>query len=409
MTETRSPGQIALVALTRGTLVLACQLRQALDLPVTVYVSRRALQAGGHSQADSAANEGAGALPPGEADIRLFEKAGPLLASLWEECDQLVLFFALGAAIRLVAPLLQNKRADPGVVVVDEAGTFAISMLSGHSGGANVLAQRIAGALGALPVITTAADALGLPSIDLLGSAWGWQVEQPSDVTAVSAALVNGERVAVFQEAGERDWWLPERPWPANLCRVESLEAVDAANYAALLVITDRLIDNVPPDVPTVLYRPGSLVLGIGCRRGTSSEQLDGFIRATMAAHHLAWQSAAVLATADIKADEEGLLRLAERYHWAVETYPAEALAAVSVPTGSLRVRQLAGTPSVSEAAALISSRGGALLVPKQKGNAMTVAVARRAYTRDAQPVPGAVGRAANAPDGHSLEMEERL
>lgn len=409
MTEAGSPNQIALVALTRGGLALACRLRRSLGIHATVYANRRALQADGQSQPNSAADGEGGALPSGEADIRLFEKAGPLLAALWEECDQLVLFFALGAAIRLAAPLLQHKRADPGVVVVDDAGQFAISMLAGHSGGANALCQRVAGALGALPVITTASDTLGLPSVDLLGSAWGWQIEQLSDVTAASAALVNGERVAVFQEAGEHDWWPPEHPWPANICRVKSLKAIDVGSYAALLAITDRLIDAWPPDVPRVIYRPSSLVLGVGCRRGTSCEQLEAFIRATLVAHRLAWQSVAVLATADIKSDEEGLLLLAERCRWAVETYPAEALAAVPVPTGAERVRQLVGTPSVSEAAALLSSRGGTLLVPKQKGNGMTVAVARRSYTRDTQPAPDAGARTADAIVRDSLEMEPRL
>ncbi|HEV2727219.1 MAG TPA: hypothetical protein VGV34_02940, partial [Solirubrobacterales bacterium] len=104
------------------------------------------------------------------SDARLYqEKPGVALRRAWRECDSIVLFLAAGAAVRLVSPLLGDKRSDPGVVCVDDAGRFAVALVGGHAGGANALAGRVAGALGATPVITTASDAVGSPALDSLG------------------------------------------------------------------------------------------------------------------------------------------------------------------------------------------------------------------------------------------------
>jgi len=376
--------QIALVALTHAGLEMALRLQQGLGSSADVYASVRAL----------ASMAGAPDARAGAHDVIGFERVGPLLARLWKEYNQLVLFFALGATIRLIAPLIRDKRQDPGVVVMDDAGRFAISVISGHAGGANRLAQHCAELLGAVPVVTTASDVHNTLAVDLLGNAWNWRLEHEANATAVAAAIVNGERVAVLQETGERDWWPIERPWPANLVRVHNLHEVRAAAFAALLLITDRLVEEeLPPTIPALIYRPRSLIIGMGCRRGVPYEQLEAFVRATLAVHRLAWSSIATLATADIKANEEGFHLLADRYGWTFEIHPTEALAVVPVPTASEQVQRLAGTPSVSEAAALLSSRGGTLIVPKQRSRDMTIAVARRSYPDLPDGIPNHPGQ----------------
>ncbi|MBA2396189.1 MAG: cobalamin biosynthesis protein [Ktedonobacteraceae bacterium] len=363
----RSPRLIALVVLTNGGLDLALRLQRGLATPIHIYANRRVINA---RSSEVAANA-----------VRSFDTAGLLLAQLWNMYDQIVLFFALGAAVRLIAPHLQDKHTDPGVVVIDDVGTFAISVVAGHAGGANDLARQCAQYLGAIPVITTASDVQNTLAADLLGNTMGWHRENASDVTTVSAAIVNGEPVALLQEAGQRDWWDKISSWPRNILPVESLIEVTAASFAALLIISDRLLEDLPADVPTIVYRPPSLVLGVGCRRGIHFAALDLFIRTTVEAHHLAFQSIAVLASADIKADEEALQMLAQHYSWLFETHTVEALKGVTaIVTPSEHVQRLVGTPSVSEAAALLSAQTGQLVVPKQKGEAMTVAVARRLY-----------------------------
>jgi cobalt-precorrin 5A hydrolase len=210
----------------------------------------------------------------------------------------------------------------------------------------------------------------------MLARSQGWRAEEISALTRVAAAIVNGERVAVFQDAGSLDWWEAERVQTANLVRVTSLSEVVCATCVALLVISDRLLIDMAEVVPTVVYRPPTLVLGVGCRRGVSFAALDAWIKEMLAINRIALLSVTTLASADIKADEEGLQLLAQHYGWDFEVHSVEALKTVTaVPSPSERVRRLVGTPSVSEAAALLSSRGGELIVPKCKGEGMTLAV----------------------------------
>jgi cobalt-precorrin 5A hydrolase len=355
--------RIALVVLTKAGLALALRLQQGLATDVHIYASPRAFP---HKS------------PP---SITRFAKVASLLSELWTTYDQIVLFFALGAVVRLIAPLLQHKHVDPGIVAIDDAGRFAISIVSGHSGDANGLAQRCAKILGAIPVVTTASEVHNTLAVDLLAHTQGWQVEDPSAMTTVSAAIVNAEAVAILQDCGELDWWESEHPWPDNLIHVTNPQEVSATRFAALLAITDRLIEGLPQDVPTLVYRPPTLVLGIGCRRGVSFQTLDTLVKGKLAEHRLAFQSVALLATADIKADEIALQMLAQRYGWDFETHAVTALRTMTeVPNPSKRVQHLVGTPSVCEAAALLSSNGGELIVSKQKGEGMTMAVARKAY-----------------------------
>jgi cobalt-precorrin 5A hydrolase len=368
LTDTRSTRRIALVVLTRAGLELALRVQQGLKGDAHIYASQRALKT---RTQEAGANT-----------ITGFDAVGLLLAQLWVAHNQIVLFFALGAAIRLIAPLLQDKHNDPGVVVIDDAGKFAMSVISGHSGGANDLTRQCAHLLGAIPVVTTASDVHNTLAVDLLSDTMGWPIEDPSQVTAVSAAIVNGESVAILQEAGQCDWWDSVHAWPKNLVRVNSLHDIMTTAFAALLIISDRLIEGLPEGLPTIVYRPPSLVLGVGCRRGVSFAALDGFIKTTLKAQHLAFQSIAVLASADIKVDEVALQMLAQHYSWRFETHTAEALKAVTaIVTPSEHVQRLTGTPSVSEAAALLSSHNGQLAVCKQKGEGMTLAVARRSYS----------------------------
>lgn len=191
--------------------------------------------------------------------------------ALFAAFDGIVCVVSLGAVVRLIAPLLGDKTRDPAVVVVDEAGRFAIPVLSGHLGGANALSGRLAAALGATPVLTTASDALQTLAVDLLGREFGWTLEAENDtLLRACAAMVNEAPVACVQEAGRTDWWHGHAngragALPANLRMLPRLEAVDAAlaaapdAFAAVLWISRRPL---PPALAArlagrlVTYRP---------------------------------------------------------------------------------------------------------------------------------------------------------
>src|SRR6266545_1277675 len=110
------------------------------------------------------------------------------------------------------SPLLEGKDRDPGLVCVDDAGRFAVALAGGHAGGANRLAVRVAETLGAIPVVTTASDALGHPGLDDLGADLGFRVERGSDLAAVGAAVAAGAAVTLV---ADQRWPLP--PMPASV------------------------------------------------------------------------------------------------------------------------------------------------------------------------------------------------
>jgi cobalt-precorrin 5A hydrolase/precorrin-3B C17-methyltransferase len=294
-------------------------------------------------------------------DARIYEgRPREALQRAWEECEAVVLFLATGAAVRLVAPLLRDKRTDPGVVAVDDAGLFAVALCGGHDGGANSLAARVAASLVATPVVTTASDALGLPALDSLGKNLGLRLEEGSDAAAVGAALVSGERVSLVS-----DRRLPFGPLPENVVRADEPEP-------PLIFVSDRVAD-VPR--PAVVYRPPTLVAGVGCSRGAPAGEILGLLRASLAGAGLSEGSVAALASIEAKKDEAGLLKAAESLGIPVHFYSAERLAAVSTPNPSSVVREAVGTPSVSEAAVLVS--GAELVLQKRKSAMATVALGR--------------------------------
>nr|WP_315230558.1 cobalamin biosynthesis central domain-containing protein [uncultured Albidiferax sp.] len=182
------------------------------------------------------------------------------IAALFADFDQVVFFVSLGAVVRLIAPHLKSKDEDPGVLVVDDAAQFVIPVLSGHVGGANAMAEQVAALLGATAVLTTASDVGKTIPVDILGRELGWKVEAPKiNITRVSAHVVNGEPIAVVQEAGSPHWWTRPTPLPANIHRFTRFSDVDLAQFKAVLWITDA---EVPPERWTelherlVVYRP---------------------------------------------------------------------------------------------------------------------------------------------------------
>lgn len=353
---------MAIVSLTRGGTATGQRLLAALEDAV-LYAPARFL--------DEA--NGTGRVRGYETSVR------QVLQSAFRAHTALVAIMASGIVVRDLAPLLRSKHADPGVVVLDEAGRHAVSLLSGHQGGANRLARRIADCLGGTAVITTASDVQDLPALDLLGEAEGWRLERAEAMTAVSAALVNGDSVGVVQEAGGEQWWA--EPLPPNLMRYSSLRTLQEARPAAAILITPH---HVPPAllaaVPaTVIYRPACLVVGVGCKRDTPAEQVLGAIRMTLAEAGLAEGSVELLVSVEDKAEEAGLLAAARALARPVRFYNREALAAAGpLPNPSPYVQKVLGIPGVAEPAAMLAAGAKKLLVQKRKFANVTVAVAQK-------------------------------
>lgn len=297
---------------------------------------------------------------PDETTIHSGSVAGQIRTA-WADARALVCFLATGATIRLVAPLLVDKHTDPGVVCVDEAGRYAIALLGGHAGGANALAVRVAGVLGTEPVLTTATDATGVTSLDGLGADLGFRLADSAPLAKATAAMLDGAGIEVHADA---TWPLPALP------------AGDPRTSPVTVAISDRL-----DATGDLVYRPPSLVIGVGASRGVAGDELDDLIGAVLSGAGLAAESVRCLATIDVKANEPGVRALGQRRGWPLVTYPAADLSDVDVPHPSEVVRAAVGTPSVAEAAALLAARqagrDATLVVAKRTSAMATAAVAR--------------------------------
>ncbi|WP_375500723.1 precorrin-3B C(17)-methyltransferase [uncultured Jatrophihabitans sp.] len=285
------------------------------------------------------------------------------LRGAFDEHAAVVAVLAAGAVVRILAPQIAagDKATDPAVLVIDEAGRFVTPLLGGHAAGANRLATQIAGVLGAQAVLSTATDAAGLPGLDDLG----WPVT--GDVAAVTRRLLDGEQVVV---TSEQRW-----PLPALGANVRH----ELGGASGDVVITDRPVDAAPG---TVVLHPPSLVAGMGASRGVSADEAERLLRRALDDAGLAPGSLAAITSADLKADEAGLVEVARRLGLPFITHTAEALGAVAVPNPSETVRAAVGIPSVAEAAAVLGAGHtslGRLVVAKTASTMATVAIARHA------------------------------
>ena len=306
---------------------------------------------------------------------RGFEKLRKTLADAFGRYEALVLIMAAGIAVRLITPHIKGKREDPGVVVVDEKGRFAVSLLGGHSRGANELARRIAFLLGARPVITTSSDINEIPPIDLLGRKFGWELENPENSASVISAILNGENVGVYQDAGEESW---REGLPPNVRIFESLEELREAKLKAAILITEKLAEGLPHTA--LIFRPKNLVVGIGLHRGIEASKIEEAVLRVLREHGLSPRSIRNLATVRGREKEPGLLEFAQKYNLPIESFSLEELKSLNPPSSSAARRSL-GVPGVCEPSALLSSRGR-LIVPKVKLKDISIAVARTEIER---------------------------
>jgi cobalt-precorrin 5A hydrolase len=301
------------------------------------------------------------------------EPTSEKIIELFKNNKALICLFSLGAVIRLIAPHLKDKKNDPAVIVIDDKTNFVISVLSGHLGGANELTQTIAEKLNAIPVITTAADVNKTIAVDLLGRDLGWKIDDDSTVTKISACMVNEEKIGVYQDAGKINWF---KELPKNVKIYESLVDLKESNSKGRLIISDKIMnDDFLKD--SVIYRPPSLVIGIGLHWETSKEKIKNGIDICLTKFNLSPKSIAKLVSIKKPSDVQGLIDIGKEMGVPVEYVDKEELSHVSVPNPSKTVKAFEGTSSVSEAAAIKVS-GGKLIVEKQKFPPdLTIAIAR--------------------------------
>jgi cobalt-precorrin 5A hydrolase len=306
----------------------------------------------------------------GEPGDRTFPHLSQAFQDAFAEGHNLVCIMAAGIVVRGIAPHLKGKDTDPAVVVVDEAGRFAVSLLAGHLGGANELARQVAQVLGGTPVITTATDVHGLPALDLLADRQGLIIENLPEVRTLHMALLEGHPIRLVDPEG----FLKEAlsAYPERFAPEPDLDRALAADGPTVYVgFRER-----PWPPGWLRLRPQNLVAGMGCHKGTPAAELLDFLQQTFHREGLSLLSLKALATIEAKKDEPGLRMAARSLGVEFLWFTAAELKAIPVPHPSPRVARHLGVVSVSEAAAL-KAGGVELIVPKRKAPNATLAVAR--------------------------------
>lgn len=282
-------------------------------------------------------------------------------APVFAWADAMVFVGACGIAVRAIAPHVRDKRTDPAVLAVDELGQFVIPLLSGHIGGANRLAIRLAEALGATAVVTTATDVNRRFSVDEWSARQGLYIDDMAAAKAVSAAIL--------------EWPVPL--W-SDFPIAGDLPAGVEPGEGGPLGICISWRRKFPFD-QTLLLVPPVLRLGIGCRRGTPAGAIAALVDQILAEHNVHPAAVETVATIDLKKDETGLLNFCRDRGWPLSCYGAEELAAVEGDfTPSDFVRSVTGVDNVCERAALLGAER--LLVKKTARDGVTAALALNAW-----------------------------
>ena len=326
-----------------------------------------------------------------------------------------IFIMATGIVVRIIAPLLQDKIHDPAVVVIDEKAQYVISLLSGHLGGANDLAQKVAHIFGAVPVITTATDVHGVKAFDTAAVEKDLCIENPDSIKALNLALLEKKKIylidpmkiisssyesvpfiEIFEDllqvttptlpSPSKGEGLPARnalatPGIARLSRGgRACEAGGGGGEKAPAVyVGDQLIT---PRAGFLVMRPASLVAGIGCNRGTDIKELKEGLETVFEKFKLSIKSLRNLATIELKKDEKGLIKLGEALNIPIHYFSSKELGSVKgIENPSQMVKKYTGTEGVCEAATLLSAGAERLLIPKQILKNMTLAVARVSST----------------------------
>lgn len=293
------------------------------------------------------------------------------------QVDAMVFFCAVGIAVRSIAPHIRHKSTDPAVVVVDEAGTFSIALLSGHVGGANELAEKIGGFLHALPVITTATDLEHKFAVDIFAEKNRLAITDWEIAKKIAVRILNGERVGILSElCVENPQEIPAELYIEGRVDERRLEKSLERRRSGIW-ISNRCESELPYE-ETLQLVPRNVYIGIGCRKGTAEEAIERAVESCLQERQLQDMSVAGAASIDLKKEERGILDYCRRKKIPFQTFDAEQLKKVEGSrTVSKFVEQITGAPNVCESSALASS-GGRLICEKKVYDGVTVALAEK-------------------------------
>lgn len=309
------------------------------------------------------------------------------LREAFHRYDYLVCIMATGIVVRILAPLLVHKTSDPGVVVLDQRGQYAISLLSGHLGGANDLAREMASLSGGEAVITTATDVAGELSFDTFAKKHNMAIENIRELKHISGALLAGQKIRVIT-----DRQYPELTAAARKGKMEVLPTTgtDLSRSLPTVVIDERLVltepdvtetdTDTPIPAPPILYlRPRTICAGIGCKRHIDGASIEDALLTVLKKEGLSPLSLKCISTIPLKSEEPGILTTARHLGVPVQIISTADIEALDILALGIRpsefVAEQTGVLSVSTASAYLASGRGRILQDKVKFKGITIAL----------------------------------
>lgn len=324
-----------------------------------------------------------------------FSSMKELMEGLFHDYDRLLCIMATGIVVRMIAPYIKHKSQDPAIVVMDEGGQFAISLLSGHLGGANEWTHQLADLIGAQPVITTATDVNGYPAPDVLARHLHCKIDDFSILKIVNADIVAGKQVnyyidsqlfnaeaykgAVMEHAAtfgktQVGYFEASPQGITSLC-----ESLEDQHLESAILITDKLL-NPSLGKRILILRPPTVTVGIGCRRDTPKEFILEAVLSSLKKEKLSPLSVMSAASVIVKADEVGLLAAMEKLKWPIKFFTQEEMAPC-IESQELEesnfVKQTIGVGNVCETTALLMAKSQTLIQNKTIYPKTTVAIAQ--------------------------------
>ena len=295
-----------------------------------------------------------------------FPSYAQFMAAHFREYDLFVFIGAMGICIRSIAPFIKDKYTDPAILCVDSTGRFVISVLSGHIGGANDWARRVAAITGGEAVVTTQSDNTGLWALDTLARRFDWRTAAShAEMNRMISLFVGNQPTALLLDVKDRGTDYLERTLPEHVSVFYRFEDIRPEAFRLIIAVTPFIYTT---DVPILYYRPRVLHVGIGCRRDSAPEGVAEHMAAVMEAHRLSPLSVRSVATIELKKDEPLFHALAQTWEAEKHVYRADELADITVPNPSQKVFDTTGVWGVSESTAQRASGFGPLVMEKQKG-----------------------------------------
>lgn len=285
-------------------------------------------------------------------------------SDIFKESDGIVFIGSLGICVRAISPFIKDKYSDPAVVCIDSRGLNAISVLSGHIGGANDLCRLVARISGASPVITTQSDLNGLWALDTMASEYGWRCDCDKDfINKAISILVNGNSVALLLDVRDRGTNHLETTLPSNVKIIKDIS--EASDVNLIIAVTYKIYES---EIPVLYYRPKVLNLGVGCRRDCALDGIKDYIEKYLKENNISPLSLKSLSTIDLKKDELLIKNLSENHLIEyINIYTPDQLKDIEVPNPSDKVKEVTGVWGVAESCAIKAADGGLLLIEKQK------------------------------------------